>query len=118
MSVNQIFYVVMGIISVVVTGIIIPLIHKRTTKTEIDNVLAMVDIAVKAAEQIYNQRGQGDLKKRYVLEYLQNKGIKISEEDLNNMLESSVFEINKWKEELKNKPTVNVINKEVIKPME
>ena len=71
----------------------------------------MVDIAVKAAEQIYNQNGQGDLKKKYVLQYLKDKGVKISEEDLNNMLESSVFEINKWKEELKNKPVVNVVNK-------
>ena len=59
MNASNIFYVVLSIISVLITGVLIPLLKQRYGKEKITKVLEAVDIAVKAAEQIYTKSGQG-----------------------------------------------------------
>ncbi|WP_316245538.1 phage holin, LLH family [Peptoniphilus obesi] len=49
----------LSIVSVLITGVLIPLLKQRYGKEKITNVLEAVDIAVKAAEQIYTKSGQG-----------------------------------------------------------
>ena len=100
MTVNNIFYVVLSIISVLITGVLIPLLKQRYGKEKVTNVLEAVDIAVKAAEQIYTKSGQGQLKKQYVLMRLNEQGIKLSEKELDDMIEASVLELNRWKAEI------------------
>lgn len=100
MTVNNIFYVILSIVSVLITGVLIPLLKQRYGKEKITNVLEAVDIAVKAAEQIYTKSGQGQLKKKYVLMRLNEQGIKLSEKELDDMIEASVLELNRWKAEI------------------
>ena len=115
MTVNNIFYVVLSLVSVIVTGIIIPLVKQKYRKEKVENVMAAVTIAVRAAEQIYKQTGQGDIKKKYVLQQLEEKGIKISDAELDAMIESAVLELNRWKKEIeKEPPVVKVIEKKEI----
>lgn len=59
-----------------------------------------VDIAVKAAEQIYKENSQGNLKKQYVLMRLNEQGFKVTEKELDDMIEASVLELNRWKLEI------------------
>ena len=59
-----------------------------------DEVVKWVNVAVKAAEQIYNNAGQGEEKFAYVSEWISKK-FKISETDLKNIIESAVYELNK-----------------------
>ena len=59
-----------------------------------DNVIKYVKIAVKAAEQIFREKGQGAEKLAYVKAWISEK-FKISEDDLTNIIESAVYEINK-----------------------
>ncbi len=59
-----------------------------------DNVVKWVNIAVRAAEQIYREHGQGSEKYKYVKEWIINK-FNISEEDIKNIIESAVYELNK-----------------------
>lgn len=59
-----------------------------------DTVIKWVKIAVKAAEQIYNESGKGKEKFEYVSKWISEK-FKISETDLKNLIESAVFELNK-----------------------
>ena len=101
MNTNNIFYVILSIVSVLITGVLIPLLKQKYGKEKVTSVLEAVDIAVKAAEQIYKKSGQGQLKKQYVLMRLNEQGIKISEKELDDMIEASVLELNRWKEELK-----------------
>ncbi|WP_071026385.1 phage holin [Peptoniphilus raoultii] len=100
MSLNNIFYVVLSIVSVIVTGIIIPVLKQKYGQDKIKNTMDIVTIAVRAAEQIYTQSGQGPLKKKYVLEYLKDKNIKVSEDELDAMIESAVLELNRWEKEI------------------
>lgn len=97
---NNIFYVVLSIISVLITGILIPYLKQKYGKEKIANIMEAVEIAVKAAEQIYTKQGQGQLKKQYVLMRLNEQGIKINEKELDDMIEASVLELNRWKLEI------------------
>ena len=97
---NNIFYVVLSIISVLITGILIPYLKQKYGKEKIANIMEAVEIAVKAAEQIYTKQGQGQLKKQYVLMRLNEQGIKINEKELDDMIEASVLELNRWKMEI------------------
>lgn len=100
MNASNIFYVVLSVVSVLITGVLVPLLKQKYGKEKIVNVMEAVDIAVKAAEQIYTKTGQGQLKKQYVLMRLNEQGIKISEKELDDMIEASVLELNRWKMEI------------------
>lgn len=103
MKTIDIFYVVLGIISILVSGVLVPYLKRKGLQVKTNNALEAVEIAVKAAEQIYNQFGQGQLKKEYVLRRLSEQGIKLSEKELDDMIEASVLELNRWKEALNKK---------------
>lgn len=100
MTANNIFYVVLSIVSVLVTGVLVPLLKQKYGKEKVISVMEAVDIAVKAAEQIYTKAGQGNLKKQYVLMRLNEQGFKVSEKELDDMIEASVLELNRWKLEI------------------
>ena len=100
MTANNIFYVILSIVSVLIAGVLIPLLKQKYGKEKVTSVLEAVDIAVKAAEQIYTKSGQGQLKKKYVLMRLNEQGIKLSEKELDDMIEASVLELNRWKAEI------------------
>ncbi|WP_195444696.1 phage holin, LLH family [Peptoniphilus harei] len=100
MNASNIFYVVLSVVSVLITGVLVPLLKQKYGKEKIVNVMEAVDIAVKAAEQIYKETGQGDLKKQYVLMRLNEQGFKVTEKDLDDMRRASVLELNRWKKEI------------------
>lgn len=100
MTANNIFYVVLSIVSVLVTGVLVPLLKQKYGKEKVLSVMEAVDIAVKAAEQIYKETGQGNLKKQYVLMRLNEQGFKVTEKELDDMIEASVLELNRWKQEI------------------
>ena len=92
--------VVIGIVSLIVTGIIIPLILTKTSKEKLEKALVITDIAVKAAEQIFKETGQGVIKKKYVIDYIKKSGLNLSDDEINALIESAVKELNLWQNEL------------------
>lgn len=100
MTANNIFYVVLSIVSVLVTGVLVPVLKQKYGKEKVLSVMDAVDIAVKAAEQIYKDNKQGNLKKQYVLMRLNEQGFKVTEKELDDMIEASVLELNRWKQEI------------------
>lgn len=100
MNAVNIFYVILSIVSVLITGVLIPYLKQKYGRDKVLSVMEAVDLAVKAAEQIYTKTGQGQLKKQYVLMRLNEQGIKLSEKELDDMIEASVLELNRWKQEI------------------
>lgn len=96
----NILQVVLAIVSIVVTGILIPLIKTKISKTDLEKALVITDIAVKAAEQIYKESGKGPIKKKYVIDYLRKSGLDLSDEEINALIEATVKELNLWQAEL------------------
>ena len=96
----EILQVVLAIVSIVVTGLLIPLIKTKVSKDKLTKALVVTEIAVKAAEQIFKETGQGAIKKKYVIDYLKKSGLNLSDDEINALIESAVKELNLWQNEL------------------
>lgn len=82
----------------IILGVIVPfvllVVAGYLIKTHVnDDITKWVKIAVKAAEQIY-EHGDNQAKFEYVFSFIEEK-FKISKEDLESLIESAVYEINK-----------------------
>lgn len=95
----QIGTAVIALLGAVITYILIPYIKSRTSAAQRGDILFWVSVAVNAAEQVFNASGMGDQKKQYVLDFLTEKGIKVSAEQLDILIEAAVFEINQLSQE-------------------
>lgn len=86
--------VIIPILGAIITYLIVPFIRQKTTKEQRENIYFWVKVAVQAAEMIYKEKGQGELKKEYVVDFLTSKGIKITIEELDVLIEAAVKELN------------------------
>ena len=82
--------IILGYIAPLVLLVVAGYLLKTFRSSE---VMRWVEVAVRAAEQIYNGSGQGKEKFAYVSEWISKK-FKISEADLKNIIESAVYELN------------------------
>lgn len=89
MMVEFIIKIIVPLLCTILTVYIIPMLKQK-------KLYDAVVIAVKAAEQIYTQSGRGQEKFEYVKEWVKSK-FKVSDEDLKNIIESTVYELNKTK---------------------
>lgn len=78
-------YVMVAIVSLVV----IPFIKRKIGAENMDEFLRWVEIAVAAAEQLYDS-AQGAAKKEYVMDYLAMKGFTVNESELHLAIEAAV----------------------------
>ena len=86
--------VIIPILGAIITYLIVPFIKQKTTKEQRENIYFWVKVAVQAAEQIYKEKGQGKLKKEYVVDFLVSKGINITIQELDVLIEAAVKELN------------------------
>ena len=90
MDYTEIISAVIALISALVSAFLIPWIKERFTAEQLKKWQTYVEIAVKAAEQLYNA-DEGAEKKAYVLQYLAEKGIKFDSDTVDKMIESAVL---------------------------
>ena len=76
-----------------ITGKFLPFIKEKFDNERYTKIMMWVSVAVKAAEQIFIQPGMGDEKKKYVTEFLKNKGLVLDEKELDVVIESAVLEL-------------------------
>ena len=95
----EIAKLVLQIALLVATVFVIPSVKKwmeaNTTKEQREEAKFWTGIAVKAAESIYKEKGQGQLKKEWVLEWLNKNNVKITMEQANILIDMVVQEFNK-----------------------
>lgn len=94
------FGVVLQIISIIVIGVIIPLLLNAKSNAQWQEIYEKVVIAVNAVEQIYGGSLFGQDKKDKAIEYLKELGIEKTTEEIDIMIEAVVHEMDKWKKEL------------------
>ena len=87
------------VIGMVVTGFIIPLIVSKLGAQKLATIIKWVGYAVKAAEGIYSASGQGEIKKEYVINFIDGlfnkKKVVITKKQIEVLLEATVTEMNK-----------------------
>ena len=85
-------------VGLVIIGAVIvfalPWLKERIGAEKLKNLWKLVGIAVSAAEQVFGS-GNGDKKKEYALEYLDDIGVtaKVTPEQLDAMIEAAVYEL-------------------------
>ena len=89
MNITEVFAAIAYLIVALLSLLVIPAIKSRVGAENMDNFLKWVDIAVAAAEQLYEST-QGKAKKEYVLSYLIEKGYDVDEAELEMVVEAAV----------------------------
>lgn len=86
-------YVGLVIIGAVIV-FVLPWLKERIGAEKLKNLWKLVGIAVSAAEQVFGG-GNGEKKKEYALEYLDDIGVtaKVTPEQLDAMIEAAVYEL-------------------------
>ena len=98
-DITQIINWLIYLIFLIISGILIPLIKQKLTTEQEKNLAYWVDVAVMAAEGMFTQTGMGEVKYEYVLNFLAKKGFKADLDEVEAMVESSVYQlINQFKE--------------------
>lgn len=85
---------VIALIAAIITTFLIPWIKSKIDAAKLAQIAEWVGIAVRAAEQIYNESGMGEKKKQYVLDFLSDKGFTLDPNSINAMIEAAVKELN------------------------
>lgn len=93
----QIATLVISLIGVILTGLVVPWLRMKLTNEKLDTVERWVNVAVAAAEQIFSVPDSGIKKKMYVMEFLKSKGITITDQELDALIEAAVYEVNRAK---------------------
>lgn len=71
---------------------LIPWLRSRLSADQVTDMLRWVEIAVSAAEQLYDST-QGSVKKKYVMAFLDERGYCVDEEELNLAIEAAVLRL-------------------------
>ena len=85
---------VIALIAAIITTFLIPWIKSKIDAAKLAQIVEWVGIAVRAAEQIYNESGMGEKKKQYVLDFLADKGFTLDPSSINAMIEAAVKNLN------------------------
>lgn len=93
LDLTQIVVALIGLMGLVITSVIVPLIKSKLTDAQWQMIEAYAIAGVQAAEIIFNAQGQGEAKLRWVSEYITNQclahGIKIDAETVRVAIENA-----------------------------
>lgn len=92
MNITEILEAVVYLIVALLSLFVVPAIKNKVGAQNMATFLKWVDIAVAAAEQLYDST-QGAAKKEYVLGYLATKGFSVNEAELDLAVEAAVHRL-------------------------
>ena len=94
-GVVQIILAIIGLLGTLITAILVPWIKTKYDAEKRAKIYEYVDIAVNAADQILKvEDPTGEKRKQFVVDYLNDKGFKISMKDLDMIIEAAVNQLN------------------------
>ena len=92
-DITPVMVAVAALLAAVIPAVVIPYIKTKTTTDQQRQINTWVQIAVSAAEQIYNGPGRGEDKKKYVVEWLRQHGVTVDADKLDAMIEAAVYDL-------------------------
>lgn len=97
-DITYIIKIVVYLVFAVLGGVAIPLIKRKLTTAQEESLKYWVEVAVMAAEGLFKRSGAGDLKFKYVVNFLESKGFTLDTDEVQALVESSVYDlINQFK---------------------
>jgi len=83
-----------ALVAALISAFLIPWIKRQTSAKDREELLKWVEIAVAAAEQLFYST-QGTEKKKFVVAFLEEKGLTYSEDELNTAIEGAVLKLHR-----------------------
>ena len=87
---------------ILIEAVLVPWIKSKTAGTKLATVIALITEAVNGAEQSVKGQGQGTIKKAQVMqlveEYCAAHKIKLTEDQISELIEAAVYTLNTEKE--------------------
>lgn len=94
MELTEVVKIVIELIVAIASLWFVPWIKAKLSAEQVSDVLRWVEIAVSAAEQLY-EASQGSVKKKYVVSFLEERGYHVDETELNLMIEAAVLKLHR-----------------------
>jgi len=94
-DITQLIEALLALAAVLITTFVIPYVKSKTSEAQREQIATWTKIAVTAAEQLYSGSGRGEEKKKYVLHFLQSKGLTVDLDAIDAMIEAAVYELQK-----------------------
>lgn len=89
-----------ALVGAILTYFAIPLLKGKISAAKLKEIIDWVTIAVAAAEQMKKAGLITVPKKQFVIDFLKDQGITVTEQQLDALIEAGVFELNKAKKEV------------------
>ena len=93
----QIASLILTILGLVITYFVVPWLKTKLSNEKLTTIEMWVNIAVAAAEQMKSAGIIVCDKKLYVIQFLKGKGVTITDQELDALIEAAVYELNKAK---------------------
>lgn len=84
---------VIVLLAVIITAYAVPWLRNKLGTQRFNELKSWVEIAVEAAEKIFNETGMGKAKKQYVLEFLEAQGFIVDANEIDAFIESAVYNL-------------------------
>ena len=94
MDITEIVTLVLKLMLAIATAFVIPAFKKKIDAEKLAEARKWVKIAVEAAEMIYDGFEMGETKKAFVNDFLARKGLKLSTDEIDKLIEAAVLEMN------------------------
>ncbi len=91
---TPIFESLTALFAAIITVFVVPWLKRKTTQQDREELLKWVDIAVAAAEQLFDS-SRGKEKKNAVVAFLKEKGFTFSESELDSAIEAAVLRLHR-----------------------
>lgn len=93
----MILKIVVSVCAALITVYVIPYLKTLKDDKRYASLVGIVEVAVRAAEQTISEPHEGKLKKAEVLtfvsDWLDSKGIKVTDEELDRLIECAVYQL-------------------------
>ena len=88
---DRVLEALIGLLSVVVTSFVIPLLIQKFGMDKVKKIQEYAKMGVCAAEQVFGEGGVGSDKFKYVVSFLNSKGINLPADELKKFIEAAVY---------------------------
>lgn len=96
---TEVIVAALTLIFACISAFLIPYLKAKFNAEQLETMLMWVNLAVEAADMLYEGVGRGAEKKQYVLELLESKGFTVNEAELDAFIEAAVLNLKLMKKE-------------------
>lgn len=98
MELTDIICAIITLLAAIMTATVVPWLKEKLSVQERNELFKWVEIAVMAAQQLYHNL-DGNMRKEYVVRFLESKGYDVDTQEVDNAIEAAVLKLHQQLEE-------------------